>query len=156
MESIGLITNTINFESHYNEGGRVEVEFTARQRTEPIPGPSGIHVAWDICRGIAEVRPVLKRTGHVARQQFVVIFEGRESPSTSLWYVCEASDVQSNTKHLMGTGKSPAEAFADFCMRAETVLSDSPQAVEQAANYGDSEVIGNMKSQALRCFKKDI
>lgn len=156
MNSFSLATNTISFESSYNEGGRVELEITARQRTEPVPGPSGIYVTWEISRGVAEVRPNLRRIGHVARQQFVVIFEGRESAGTALWYVCEASDVQTNNKYLMGTGKSPSEAFADFCNRAETVLSEAPADVLQASNYGDDEVIGNMRTQALRCFKKDI
>ena len=156
MESFSLAINTMSFESSYNEGGRIEVEFTARQRTEPVPGPSGIYVTWEISRGVAEVKPALRRIGHVARQQFVIILEGRESAGTSLWYVCEASDVQADTKYLMGTGKSPAEAFADFCNRAETVLSESPVDVEKSSNYGSEEVIGNMRTQAMRCFKKDI
>ena len=155
MDSFSIATDVISFESSYNEGGRVEVEFTARQRTEPVPGPSGIYVVWEISRGVAEAKPVLRRISHVARQQFVVIFEGRESAGTSLWYVCEASDVQADTKYLMGTGKSPSEAFGDFCNRAETVLSESPADIEKASNYGGDEVIGNMRTQAMRCFKKD-
>ena len=156
MDSFSIASNVITFASSYNEGGRVEVEFTARQRTEPVPGPSGIYVVWEISRGVAEVKPVLRGIGYVARQQFVIIWEGREAAGTSLWYVCEASDVQTDNKHLMGTGKSPAEAFADFCNRAETVLSESPAAVEMANNYGSAELIGNMRTQALRCFKKDV
>jgi hypothetical protein len=156
MESTSLITNTITFSSQCNQGGKIELEITARQRTEPIPGPSGIYVVWDVSRGVAEVNPILRRIRYTARQQFVAIFEGRESPGTgTVWYVCEASDVQTNDRFLVGTGKTPAEAFENFCERAEVVLSENPADVTMARNYGDQELIGNMRTQALRCFKKE-
>lgn len=150
-----IITNNMTFKSHHNAGGVVELEITARQRTEPVPGPAGLHVTWEVSRGIAEVNPILRSKTHEARQQFVVIFEGRESGgSGNVWYVCEASDVQTDNKYLMGTGKTPSEAFENFCDRADTVLSDDPQAKAMAASYGDEETLGNMRTQALRCFKK--
>ena len=145
----------ITFATSRNEGSKVEVEITARQKSEPAPGPSGIYVVWDVCRGVAEVRPVLPRVGYEARQQFVVIVEGRESPVSTAWYVCEASDVQTNNKHLMGTGTTMREAFENFCLRAEVVLSDHPEDVERAKGYGDTaEDIALMREQALRCFRK--
>lgn len=144
----------VTFPTGYNAGNTVEVEITARQKSDPAPGPSGIYVVWDVCRGVAEVNPRLPRIGYEARQQFVVIVEGRESPAGGAWYVCEASDVKENTKHLMGTGKTIREAFENFCQRAETVLSDHPEDVERANGYGTPEQRENMKEQALRCFRK--
>jgi hypothetical protein len=150
-----IINNEITFSTSRNAGERVDVEITAHQRTEPIPGPAGIHVAWDVYRGISEVYPKLASGRYEARQQFVVIFEGRESGgSGNVWYVCEASDVKENTKYLMGTGKTPKDAFDNFCERADVILSDDPAAKALVEGYGDAETIGNMKTQALRCFKK--
>lgn len=150
-----LTSNYITFATAANEGNKVEIEITARQRTEPIPGPAGLHVVWEVSRGIAEVRPVLRDKRFEARQQFVVIFEGRDSGgSSTVWYVCEASDVQTNNRYLVGTGKSPQDAFENFCARAETVLSDDPEAIKMAENYGDAELLGNMRTQAMRCFKR--
>ena len=150
-----IISNSITFNTTANEGNKVEVEITARQRTEPLPGPSGLHVTWEVSRGIAEVRPVLRDKRFEARQQFVVIFEGRDSGGAStVWYVCEASDVQTNDRYLVGTGRSPQEAFENFCERVEVILSDAPESVRMAENYGDAELLGNMRTQALRCFKR--
>jgi hypothetical protein len=150
-----IISDHITFRTSHNVGGIVELEITARQRSEPAPGPEGLHVVWDVCRGVAEVRPTLKSKTYEARQQFVAIFEGRESGgSGNVWYVCEASDVQTNDRFLVGTGKSPSEAFENFCDRADTVLSDDPRAKAMTESYGDAETIGNMRTQALRCFKK--
>ena len=148
-------SESVTFSTPFNEGNRVEVEITARQKSEPVQGATtGIYVVWDVCRGLAEVSPILSRIQHKARQQFVVIVEGRESAAGSAWYVCEASDVQSNARHLMGTGKTLREAFDDFCQRAETVLSESPADLEQAKAYGTTEQVDNMREQARRCFKK--
>ena len=148
-------SDQIVFSTPYNEGNRVEVEITARQKSEPIQGSTtGIYVVWDVCRGLAEVNPILSRVKHTARQQFVVIVEGRESAAGSAWYVCEASDVQSNNKHLIGTGKTLREAFENFCQRAETVLSDAPADAEQAKAYGTPEQVDDMREQARRCFRK--
>jgi hypothetical protein len=145
----------ITFSTPFNEGNRVDVEITARQKSEPTQGATtGIYVVWDVCRGLAEVNPILTRVNHKARQQFVVIVEGRESAAGSAWYVCEASDVQANTKHLIGTGKTLREAFDDFCQRAETVLSESPADLEQAKAYGSVEQVEEMREQARRCFCK--
>lgn len=141
----------ITFTSQHHSGP-VEVEITARQITEPLPGPGGLHVVWTVSRGLAEVRP---RIGNFeARQQFVVFFEGRESGgSGNVWSVAEATDVRDNTKYLIGTGKSAGEAFDNFCERAATLLSVSPQAQQLADRYGDAETVGNMRTQAARCFK---
>jgi hypothetical protein len=146
---------TLTFATPYNAGDRVEVEITARQKSDPAATTAGIYVVWDVSRGLAEVNPVLSAIQHTARQQFVVIFEGRESPAGNAWYVCEASDVQSRNRHLMGTGKTPREAFENFCERAEVLLSESPAAVAQAQNYSaDPLAVENMREQARRCFKR--
>jgi hypothetical protein len=144
----------VTFPTRYNAGNTVEVEITARQKSDPAPGPSGIYVVWDVCRGVAEVNPVLPHVGYVARHQFVVVVEGRESASGGAWYVCEASDVQTNNKFLMGTGKTIREAFENFCERSETLLSERPEDVERARSYGTVEEMGLMREQALRCFRK--
>ena len=156
MSTLHLSTGSIlTFESSYNQGNKVEIEILALQDTEPLPGPSGIYVPWRVSRGIAEINPILSRIKHVCRHQFVVIFESRESPGASYWYVCEATDVKENTRYLLGTGKTPAEAFDNFCERASVVLSDRPEDVARASSYGDGdeEVLGNMRTQAQRCFK---
>ena len=145
---------TLTFATPFNAGNRVEVEITARQKSDPAATTGGIYVVWDVSRGVAEVNPVLTDIQHTARQQFVVIFEGRESPAGNAWYVCEASDVQSRNRYLMGTGKSPREAFENFCARAEALLSDAPEAAEQVKNYGDTLTVENMREQARRCFRK--
>lgn len=140
----------ITFSSPYQAS--VTVEITARQITDPLPGPSGIHVVWSLSRGLAEVEPAIG--AFVAHHRFVVIFEGRESGgSGNVWYCAEASDVQSNNRHLMGTGKTARESFDNFCERAATLLSNNPEARAQAANYGDDTLVGFMREQAERCFK---
>lgn len=147
-----LHTNIVRFQTAYNPHP-VEIEITAQQRSEPLPGPSGLYVVWDVCRGIAEVNPVLRRIGHVARQQFVVIFDGRVSGGTSdRWYVMEASDVKNNTRYLMGTGVSPQTAFDNFCERAEFLLSNDAEDVAVVSGYGTEDNIENMREQARRCF----
>jgi hypothetical protein len=147
-----LKTNFVRIQSSYNPHP-VEIEITAEQRSEPTPGPSGLYVVWDVCRGIAEVNPVLRRVGHVARHQFVVIFDGRVSGGTSdRWYVMEASDVKNNTRYLMGTGISAQTAFDNFCERAAFLLSSDPDDVAIVSGYGDQADIENMREQARRCF----
>jgi hypothetical protein len=110
-------------------------------------------------RGDAGMAPLLARLGVPYVCMHSRGIEGpaagaRESPAGGAWYVCEASDVKENTKHLMGTGKTIREAFENFCQRAETVLSDHPEDVERANGYGTPEERENMKEQALRCFRK--
>lgn len=156
MSTLMLTTGSIlTFNSSFNQGSKVDIEILALQSTEPLPGPNGIYVPWRVSRGIAEVNPILTRIKHACRHQFVVIFESRESPAASYWYVCEASDVKENTRNLLGTGKTPQEAFDNFCERASVVLSDHPDDIERANSYsdGDPETLGNMRTQALRCFK---
>ena len=147
-----LQTKIVRFQTSYNPHP-VEIEITAQQRSEPLPGPSGLYVVWDVCRGVAEVNPVLRRVNHVARQQFVVIFDGRVSGGTSdRWYVMEASDVKNNTRYLMGTGVSAQTAFDNFCERAAFLLSNAPDDVALVSGYGTEDDIGNMREQARRCF----
>jgi len=141
----------ITFTSPY-QTGTVEVEITTRQVTEPLPGPGGLYVIWTLSRGLAEVKPVIGP--FEARQQFVVIFEGRESGgSGNLWYCAEASDVASGDRHVMGTGKTPRESFENFCERCDTLLSVEPGRMALAEGYGDADTVGNMRHQATRCFK---
>ena len=141
----------ITFTSPHHQGS-VEVEITARQVTAPLPGPGGLYVTWTVSRGLAEVSPSIGN--FEARQQFVVFFEGRESGgSGNVWSVAEATDVRDNTKFVIGTGKSPSEAFDNFCERSATLLSVSPDAVAMANAYGDADTVGSMRVQAARCFK---
>ena len=150
-----LLRDTVTFNTSYNKGSSVEIEITAKQKTDPLPGPSGLHVSWEVSRGVAEVSPLLPGYGYVARQQFVMIFEGRESGGAgTVWYACEASDVQTNNRYLMGTGTSARAAFDNFCERAQTVLSDKPEDKTKSSDYGDTETIENMREQANRCFMK--
>ena len=140
----------ITFSSPYSKS--VTVEITAKQITDPLPGPGGLHVVWSLSRGLAVVEPSIGI--FVAHHPFVVIFEGRESGgSGNVWYCAEASDVQSNNRLLMGTGKTARESFDNFCERAATLISSSPEARTQAANYGDDTLVGAMREQAARCFK---
>jgi hypothetical protein len=150
-----LLRDTVTFSTPYNAGSQVDVEITAKQKTDPLPGPSGIYVSWEVSRGVAEVSPQIPGHGYVAKQQFVMIFEGRESGGAgTVWYACEASDVQTNNRYLMGTGTSARAAFENFCERARVVLSDSPEDKTKASDYGDTETIENMREQANRCFMK--
>ena len=66
-----LLRDTVTFNTSYNKGSSVEIEITAKQKTDPLPGPSGLHVSWEVSRGVAEVSPLLPGYGYVARQQFV-------------------------------------------------------------------------------------
>lgn len=150
-----LLRDTVTFATAFNVGSKVEIEITAKQKTEPLPGPSGIHVSWEVSRGVAEVSPLIPGFGYVARQQFVMIFEGRESGGAgTVWYACEASDVQTNNRYLMGTGTSARAAFENFCERARIVMSDSPEDKSKAEGYGDALTVENMREQAKRCFMK--
>lgn len=146
----------VTFTSPYQSGsGTVEVEITTRQVTEPLPGPGGLYVVWTLSRGLAEVKPVI---GHIeARQQFVVIFEGRESGgSGNLWYCAEASDVASGDRFVLGSGKTARESFDNFCERCETLLSVEPSRVALADGYGTAEAVGSMRHQASRCFRPRV
>ena len=54
-------SESVTFSTPFNEGNRVEVEITARQKSDPVQGATGIYVIWDVCRGLAEVNPILTR-----------------------------------------------------------------------------------------------
>lgn len=150
---------TRSFSTTYDKAKTVNIEITAEQETEPLPGPAGILVKWMISRGVAEVNPVLSRIKNTCRHQFVMIFEGRETGgTTNYWYAAEASDVQTNNRYVVGTGGTPKDAYEDFCRRCEILLSSDPDDVIKAENYAqsDSLLLENMREQARRCFMSEV
>jgi hypothetical protein len=134
------------FKSVYSKE-EIVLEVTARQTSEPVQGAdSSIYVQWEISRGLAEVSPIIPRLGLKARSQYVIVFEGRESAVSRVWYCAEARDIHENTRLILGSGKTPKLAFDNYMERIATLLSTSQEDFERAKDYGPE--VGDMRTLA--------